>query len=156
MVPALRTPNATSTMRKILIVALFAALCSPARGADTPMFRGDLDHTGVYDSPPVAQTAHVKWAFHTRGYVNSSPVVANSVVYVGSADDNMYALDETTGKSLWHFKTGTRDIVGELTASVRKEGMRMGLYYSGGYDWTFVPGPIREAADYQKVKPQSE
>jgi alpha-L-fucosidase len=49
-----------------------------------------------------------------------------------------------------------RDIVGELTASVRKEGLQMGLYYSGGYDWTFVPGPIREAADYQKVKPQSE
>ena len=34
--------------------------------------------------------------------------------------------------------------------------MRMGLYYSGGYDWTFVPGPIRTAADYQTVKPQSE
>jgi alpha-L-fucosidase len=30
------------------------------------------------------------------------------------------------------------------------------LYYSGGYDWTFVPGPIRTAADYQSVKPQSE
>jgi alpha-L-fucosidase len=50
----------------------------------------------------------------------------------------------------------TRDIVGELTTAVRKEGLRMGLYYSGGYDWTFVSGPIREAADYQKVKPQSE
>ncbi len=50
----------------------------------------------------------------------------------------------------------SRDIVGELTAAVRKEGLRMGLYYSGGYDWTFVPGPIRESADYQKVKPQSE
>jgi alpha-L-fucosidase len=50
----------------------------------------------------------------------------------------------------------TRDIVGELTAAVRNQGMRMGLYYSGGYDWTFVPGPIREPADYQKVKPQSE
>jgi alpha-L-fucosidase len=34
--------------------------------------------------------------------------------------------------------------------------MRMGLYYSGGYDWTFVPGPIRVPADYQTVKPQSE
>jgi alpha-L-fucosidase len=33
--------------------------------------------------------------------------------------------------------------------------MRMGLYYSGGYDWTFVPGPIRVPADYQSVKPQS-
>ena len=36
----------------------------------------------------------------------------------------------------------TRDLVGELTASVNKQGLRMGLYYSGGYDWTFVPGPI--------------
>ena len=49
----------------------------------------------------------------------------------------------------------TRDIVGELTTAVRKQGMRMGLYYSGGYDWTFVPGPIRVPADYQTVKPQS-
>jgi alpha-L-fucosidase len=49
----------------------------------------------------------------------------------------------------------TRDIVGELTSAVRKQGMRMGLYYSGGYDWTFVPGPIRVPADYQSVKPQS-
>jgi alpha-L-fucosidase len=50
----------------------------------------------------------------------------------------------------------TRDLVGELSAAVRKEGMRMGLYYSGGYDWTFVPGPIRVGADHQSVKPQSE
>jgi alpha-L-fucosidase len=32
----------------------------------------------------------------------------------------------------------------------------MGLYYSGGYDWTFVPGPIRTSADYEKVKPQNQ
>ena len=50
----------------------------------------------------------------------------------------------------------TRDIVGELTTAVRKQGMHMGLYYSGGYDWTFVPGPIRTAADYQSVKPESQ
>lgn len=50
----------------------------------------------------------------------------------------------------------SRDIVGELSAAVRGQGMRMGLYYSGGYDWTFVPGPIREKEDYEKVKPESE
>jgi alpha-L-fucosidase len=50
----------------------------------------------------------------------------------------------------------TRDIVGELASAVREKGMRMGLYYSGGYDWTFVPGPITKSADYQTVKPQSE
>jgi alpha-L-fucosidase len=49
-----------------------------------------------------------------------------------------------------------RDLVGELTAAARNAGLRMGLYYSGGYDWTFVPGPIRVEADYKTVKPQSE
>lgn len=50
----------------------------------------------------------------------------------------------------------SRDIVGELTNAVRAQGLRMGLYYSGGYDWTFVPGPIANSSDYQTVKPQSE
>lgn len=31
----------------------------------------------------------------------------------------------------------SRDIVGELTEAVRERDMRMGLYYSGGIDWTF-------------------
>jgi alpha-L-fucosidase len=50
----------------------------------------------------------------------------------------------------------TRDLVGELTNAVNSSGMRMGLYYSGGYDWTFVPGPIKQKEDYQTVKPQTE
>jgi alpha-L-fucosidase len=49
-----------------------------------------------------------------------------------------------------------RDIVGELTAAVRKQGMRMGLYYSGGYDWTFNTGPIETSADYEAVKPETQ
>ena len=49
----------------------------------------------------------------------------------------------------------THNIVGELTTAVRSKGMRMGLYYSGGYDWTFVPGPISDRASFQSVKPQS-
>lgn len=50
----------------------------------------------------------------------------------------------------------SRDLVGELTAAVRAQGMKMGLYYSGGYDWTFVPGPITDWKQAKKVKPQSE
>ena len=49
-----------------------------------------------------------------------------------------------------------RDIVGELTAAVRKQGMKMGLYYSGGYDWTFNSGPIETSADYEAVKPETK
>ncbi len=36
----------------------------------------------------------------------------------------------------------TRDIVGDLSQAVRSAGMKMGLYYSGGLDWSFNPEPI--------------
>jgi alpha-L-fucosidase len=48
-----------------------------------------------------------------------------------------------------------RDIVGDLTDAVRKQGLHMGLYYSGGYDWTFNTGPILTPADYEAVKPET-
>jgi alpha-L-fucosidase len=39
-----------------------------------------------------------------------------------------------------------RDLVGDLTAAVRAEGMRMGLYYSGGYDWPCNDAPLSNLA----------
>ena len=50
----------------------------------------------------------------------------------------------------------SRDLVGELKAAVENRGMRMGVYYSGGYDWTFEPGPIRNWKQAKSVEPQSE
>lgn len=35
-----------------------------------------------------------------------------------------------------------RDLVGELSNAIRKKNIRMGLYYSGGLDWTFYKVPI--------------
>ena len=49
-----------------------------------------------------------------------------------------------------------RDYVGELTEAVRKRGMKMGLYYSGGLDWTFVDTPIDSVATMMKTVPQSD
>ena len=40
----------------------------------------------------------------------------------------------------------SRDVVGELTGAVRKRCMRMGLYYSGGFDWSIQPGPVADGA----------
>ena len=36
----------------------------------------------------------------------SSPAVANGVVYVGSYDKNVYALDAKTGAKLWSYIAG--------------------------------------------------
>jgi alpha-L-fucosidase len=55
------------------------------------------------------------------------------------------------------FKQGyqaRRDLVGDLTSAVRAEKMRMGLYYSGGLDWTFNDTVIRSITDLVKAVPQ--
>lgn len=46
-----------------------------------------------------------------------------------------------------------RDIVGELASAVRAAGLRFGLYYSGGIDWTFNPEPLRTMADFMGSTP---
>ena len=49
----------------------------------------------------------------------------------------------------------TRDVVGELSDAVRRRCMRMGLYYSGGFDWSITPGPVETALDALTVLPQT-
>lgn len=49
-----------------------------------------------------------------------------------------------------------RDLVGELTRAVRAAGLKMGLYYSSGLDWTFESRPIAALADLKTTAPQSE
>jgi alpha-L-fucosidase len=52
----------------------------------------------------------------------------------------------------WHAE---RDYVGELTGAARQRCLRMGLYYSGGLDWSVQPGPIASLLDLNAVIPQS-
>ena len=44
----------------------------------------------------------------TGGDIDSSPTVANGVIYVGSYDGKIYAFDAKTGTDLWSFATGAR------------------------------------------------
>jgi len=50
----------------------------------------------------------------------------------------------------------SRDLVGELATAVRDQDMKMGLYYSGGLDWTFTDEPIRNMGDLMKRVPEFE
>ncbi len=49
-----------------------------------------------------------------------------------------------------------RDYVGDLTNAVRARGMKMGLYYSGGLDWSFNETPIIRLQDVWDTVPQTE
>src|SRR5690606_319674 len=64
---------------------------------------------------------------------------ARYVVFVTKHHDG-YCLWPTDVPNPW--KPGwnsERDFVGELAEAVRARGMRFGLYYSGGLDWTAHP-----------------
>jgi len=57
-------------------------------------------------SPTTVGQIDLQWSYATgsTGFgVISSPAVANGVVYVGSVDDNVYALNATTGAKLWSY-----------------------------------------------------
>ncbi len=41
-------------------------------------------------------------------YIQSSPVVAEGQVYIGSVDGNIYALSAESGKMVWAFRTGAK------------------------------------------------
>ena len=49
----------------------------------------------------------VLWEFETEFWVDSSPAIGpDGIVYVGSWDDKVYALDGKIGAEKWEFKTG--------------------------------------------------
>jgi outer membrane protein assembly factor BamB len=75
---------------------------------DAVMFRGNPQHTGVYQAVGVSRFNKVKWKFHTNGSVFSSPAVAGGVIYVGSGDGNLYAVDLESGGLKWKFPTASR------------------------------------------------
>ncbi|MCX4655983.1 alpha-L-fucosidase [Streptomyces microflavus] len=58
---------------------------------------------------------------------------------------------ENPHRTGWHT---ARDVVGEFAEAVRAEGLRFGVYYSGGLDWTFDDRPIGTAADMFSAVPR--
>ena len=71
----------------------------------------DPCHTGFNPhefvlSPATVGNLRLQWKYTTENYVFSPPAVVNRVVYVGSADNNLYALNAGTGALLWKYTTG--------------------------------------------------
>jgi hypothetical protein len=73
--------------------------------ADWPMFRLDLRHTGARGEP-FSGAPLLKWQVSTGGTVESSPALVGDVVYVGTFNNALLALDKQTGDELWRFPVG--------------------------------------------------
>lgn len=117
-----------------------------------PTFQYDHANTGYAPNEHGPRTdATVAWTVETGDVVVSSPAVVDGTVYIGSANEQLYALDTATGDVEWtadmsgpvvSSPTVTGDTVYVRSGNVnRDEGRTYALDASAGTErWTFGTG----------------
>ena len=110
-------PTATATPTLVPI---------PVGSRNVPMFRADPSRTGVMAGPGPTSNPKVLWQFATGKPVISSPVVVDGVIYFGSQDGYVYALEASSGEERWRFRTS-----GDVTGSA---AVADGVVYIGSRD----------------------
>ena len=87
-----------------LIFAPQVQMNSSSLPGEWSMFHHDLSRSGSAGINTTQPQGKLKWSFQTDGEINSSPAVANGIVYFGSADSKFYAIDASTGEKRWVFQ----------------------------------------------------
>ena len=119
------------------------------RGSDTTgawaEFRGNLNNTG-YSTSRAPDSGKGFFRFDATWPIRSSPVVHDDILYFGSEEGRLYAVDITSTKDLWNFSAS-----GEFWASPLVAGGRVYIgstnanFYAVNLtthtpDWTFPTG----------------
>jgi outer membrane protein assembly factor BamB len=111
-------------------------------GADVPSASGPglpTGQAGVSTGAGTRKTA--AWAFPTGNAVFADPSVANGVAYVGSKDDNVYAVNVATGRQVWKSPAGSisapPQVMGDLVYVATQTGDFSALKVADGtVAWT--------------------
>src|SRR5262249_30188199 len=113
----------TSALAVLLMLTAATIAVEPALAQPTPLcaapsvnayvnwpkYHSDLCNTGYNPNEFILSPANVgnlvvKWNYQMAdGLANSSPALANGVVYGGSEDGNLYAVNAATGALLWKY-----------------------------------------------------
>jgi len=123
-----------------------------------PMFHHDLTHTG-YSTSTAPTTNQTLWNYTTGSWVGSSPAVVGGIVYVGSGDQNVYALNAATGAQIWKYTTGdfvySSPVVADgkvyIGSGDEYGGLGNGAIYcldasSGAFIWRYAAPPWVESS----------
>ena len=90
--------RAAITVGAVAVIAVIAAVVAVI------LVPGQPARSKPHVQPPRAGS--LAWKFPTGAAIWSSPAVVNGVVYFGSEDHYVYALNAKTGKELWKYPTG--------------------------------------------------
>ena len=116
-----------------------------------PMFHHDLTHTG-HSTSTVPNTNQTLWNYTTGLDVESSPAVADGIVYVGSWDGNVYGLNASTGALIWNYTTesyveSSPAVAGGAVFVGSTDGNFYALNAStGALIWTYASGEVLKSS----------
>src|SRR5262249_7139858 len=122
-----------------LFTVLLGQASASAHASDASMWGYDLSGSRYYAAahtirPSDLRRLTLRWAFAVPGSVGqqSQPAVVNGYLYFGGGNGVFYALDATTGKPRWQFKTSKVARIGR-TANPLRDGPAVanGLVYFG-------------------------
>src|ERR1041385_3333859 len=65
------------------------------------LFRGNPQRTGSFDFLAIRQEPSVKWQTKISPTWLMPPILAEGILYTGSGDGTVYAVDVQTGRQLW-------------------------------------------------------
>ncbi len=119
-------------------------------------FDAQHSHANPYEQildPTTVRSLTKKWSYSTGDVIDfSSPAVAGGVVFIGSQDGNIYALDATSGTKKWAYDTGNAvDSSPAVANGVVFIGSQDGNVYaldatSGTKKWAFHTGGVVESS----------
>lgn len=125
------------------------ALMSVAKKTGALLRMGTSNQTG-----PVVKTGGIKplWSFKTEDEIRGTPAISQGVLYVGSYDNNLYALNAADGKFQWKYPTEggvvSRPVVLDGNIYFGSEDKRLHVVSarSGKVVWTYYSnGPMRSS-----------
>ena len=97
------TKNQLQAVIRSLSGMCLLAVAFPAFCENVPTFRGNPEHSGIYDAVGVPTLTGVKWTFKAAGRLIASPTIDGPTVYIGSTAGIFYAVDRNSGSEKWKF-----------------------------------------------------
>lgn len=104
------------------------------------------------DNDHIVDSANVLWSFECEDEIRGTPTVNADTVYIGSYDNNVYALNAVTGEFVWKYAAEGgivgKPLVYEGNVYVGSEDKRLHVFNarSGKVNWLYYSdGPIRSS-----------
>ena len=115
---------------------------------DWPMFQRDPTRSAYAPDAGGPPEGEVAWTFQTNAPLPSAPAVVEGVVYLGTGDHRIVALDADSGRLIWEVETtGPVDSHPAVAGGFLYVGLRDGRILAldadtGGQRWEFQTGDL--------------